>query len=60
MSTPQVTRTGIVTHPIVSTTPRGEIHLHSSAALGRHLFLSREKALSLAQALTLAAGEEQQ
>ena len=51
------TRTGIATHGLVSTTPRGEVHVHGTNALQRDLFLTPEKARSLAFAL-LAEAEE--
>lgn len=43
--------TGISTHSAVSITPRGEVHLDAGNALGRHLFLTPEKATKLAHAL---------
>lgn len=43
--------TGISTHSTGKITPRGEIHLDAGNVLGRHLFLSPEKATRLAHAL---------
>lgn len=54
------TRTGIATHGIVSTTPRGEVHVHGTNALQRDLFFTPAKARSLACALLCEANNADQ
>lgn len=45
------TRTGVATHGVCTTTPAGEVHLVATNAMNRHLYLTPDKAESLARAL---------